>query len=88
VSSIDLNSPPPGHEFNVSVERVETDGERYVRLFKDVVQFVMALVFVSLIVRLCFHTLDSADSSPDAKRYAQSLLSAATGGLIGYLIKK
>lgn len=50
MSSIDLNSPPPGHEFNVSVERVETDGERYVRLFKDVVQFVMALVFVSLIV--------------------------------------
>jgi hypothetical protein len=57
-------------------------------LFKDVVQFVMALVFVSLIVRLCFHTPDSADSSPDAKRCAQSVLSAATGGLIGYLIKK
>ncbi len=37
MSSIDLNSPPPGHEFSVSVERVETDGERYVRLFKDVV---------------------------------------------------
>jgi hypothetical protein len=44
MSSIDLNSPPPGHEFSVSVERLETDGERYVRLFKDVVLFVMALV--------------------------------------------
>ncbi|MDD5323496.1 MAG: hypothetical protein PHD43_23405 [Methylococcales bacterium] len=45
MSPIDLNSPPPGREFSVSVERVETDGERYVRLFKDVVLFVMALVF-------------------------------------------
>ena len=70
MSSIDLNSPPPGHEFSVSVERVETNGERYVRLFKDVVLFVTALVFVSLIVWLCFHTLDSADSSPDAQRWA------------------
>jgi len=66
MSSIDLNSPPPGHEFSVSVERVETNGERYVRLFKDVVLFVTALVFVSLIVWLCFHTLDATDSSPDA----------------------
>lgn len=45
MSSIDLNSPPPGHEFSVSVERVKTNDERYVRLFKDVVLFVTALVF-------------------------------------------
>jgi H+/Cl- antiporter ClcA len=88
VSSIDLNSPPPGHEFSVSVERTETDGERWVRLFKDIVLFVVTIVFVSLIGWLCFHTLDSAESSPDAKRWAQSVLSAAAGGLIGYLIKK
>ncbi|MDD5578559.1 MAG: hypothetical protein PHY16_04670 [Methylobacter sp.] len=88
MSSIDLNSPPPGHKFSVSVERTETDGERWVRLFKDIVLFVAALVFVSLIGWLCFHTLDSAESSPDAKRWAQSVLSAVAGGLIGYLIKK
>lgn len=88
MSSIDLNSPPPGHEFSVSVERVETDGERYFACLSDVVLFVMALVFLSLIVWLCFHTLDSAESSPDAKRWAQSVLSTTAGGLIGYLIKK
>jgi hypothetical protein len=88
MSSIDINSPPPGHEFNVSVECVETNGKGYVRLFKDVVLFVTTLVFVSLIVWLCFHTLDSDDSSPDAKRRAQRVLCAAAGGLIGYLIKK
>jgi hypothetical protein len=57
-------------------------------LFKGRRAIVMTLVFVSLIVWLCFHTLDAADSSPDAKRWAQSVLSAAAGGLIGYLIKK
>jgi hypothetical protein len=88
VSSIDLNSPPPGHKFNISVERDETDGERKVRLFKDVALFVVALIFVSIIVWYCFHTLILADASPDAKRWAQSVLSAAVGGLSGYLIKK
>jgi len=43
---------------------------------------------MALIVWLRFHTLDSADSSPDVKRLAQSVLSAAAGGLIGCLIKK
>jgi hypothetical protein len=68
MSSIDLNSPPPGHEFSVSVERVETNGERYVRLFKDVVLFVTALVFVSLIVWLCFHTLDAGSTRRQMQR--------------------
>ena len=36
MSSIDLNSPPPNHKFSVSIDREETEGERRVRLFKDV----------------------------------------------------
>lgn len=88
MSSIDLNSPPPGHKFNISVERDETDGERKVHLFKDVALFMAGLIFVSIIVWYCFQTLISADASPDARRWAQSVLSAAAGGLSGYLIKK
>jgi len=88
VSSIDLNSPPPGHKFSISVERVETEGERKVRLFKDVLLFIVALIFVAIIAWHCFQTLLSTDASPDAKRWAQSVLSAAAGGLSGYLIKK
>ncbi|CAG7857557.1 hypothetical protein MCAMS1_02426 [biofilm metagenome] len=88
MSSIDLNSPPPGHKFNISVEPDETDGERKVRLFKDVALFVVAIIFVSLIVGYCFLTLVSADASPDSKRWAQSVLSASAGGILGYLIKK
>lgn len=88
MSSIDLNSPPPGHKFNISVERDETEGERKVRLFKDVVLFVVAIIFMLIVVGYCFHTLVSAKTSPDAKRWAQSVLSALVGGLSGYLIKK
>ena len=88
MSSIDLNSPPPWHEFGISVERLETEGERKVRLFKDVVLFVVAIIFMLIIVENCFHTLVSAETSPDAKRWAQSVLSALVGGLSGYLIKK
>lgn len=88
MSTIDLNSPPPNHKFNVSVEREETEAERRVRLFKDVALFVVALLFVSVVVWLCFSTLTNAAASPDEKKWAMSVLSAATGGIIGYLVRK
>jgi hypothetical protein len=88
LSTIDLNKPPPNHKFNVSVEREETDGERKVRLFKDVALFVVALLFVSLVVWLCYSTLTSTSASADEKKWAMSVLSAAAGGIIGYLVRK
>lgn len=88
MSTIDLNSPPPNHKFKVSVEREETEAERKVRLFKDVALFVVALVFVSILVWFCFSTLTSASASPDEKKWAMSVLSAAAGGIIGYLVRK
>ena len=88
MSTIDLNAPPPNHKFNVSVEPEETDGERKVRLFKDVALFIVALVFVSLVVWLCFSTLTSSSATADEKKWAMSVLSAATGGIIGYLVRK
>lgn len=88
MSHIDLNQPPPNHTFSVSVNREETDGERQVRLFKDVALFVVALGFVIMIVGLRYSTLASAMASAEEKKWAMSVLSAATGGLIGYLIRK
>ncbi len=88
MSRIDLNQPPPNHTFSVSVNREETDGERQVRLFKDVALFVVALGFVIMIVGLCYATLESSEASAEEKKWAMSVLSAATGGLIGYLIRK
>ncbi len=88
MSTIDLNKPPPNHKFNVSVEREETDGERKVRLFKDLALFIVALLFVSLVVWLCYSTLTSPSASADEKKWAMSVLSAAAGGIIGYLVRK
>jgi hypothetical protein len=88
VSIIDLNTPPPNHKYSVSVEREETAAERRVRLFKDVVLFVVAVGFVILIVWLCFSTLQDNNSSTDATKWAMSVLSAAAGGLVGYLVRK
>ena len=88
MSTIDLNSPPPNHKFSVSIDREETDGERNVRLFKDVVLFLVAIAFVALIVWLCYATLISAAASAEEKKWAMSVLSAATGGIVGYLVRR
>jgi hypothetical protein len=88
VSTIDLNSPPPNHKYSVSVECEETAGERRIRLFKDVALFVVAVGFVVMIVSLCYSTLSSSAASAEEKKWAMSVLSAATGGVIGYLVRK
>lgn len=88
MSTIDLNSPPPNHKYSVSVEREETAVERRVRLFKDVALFMVAIGFVILIVVLCYSTLSSGSATPEEKKWAMSVLSAATGGIIGYLVRK
>lgn len=88
MSHIDLNNPPPNHTFSISVDREETGAERGVRLFKDIALFVAALGFVILIAYLCYSTLVSAAASAEEKKWAMSILSAATGGLIGYLVRK
>jgi len=88
VSTIDLNSPPPNHKYSVSVEREETTGERNVRLFKEVALFMVAIAFVTLVAWLCYSTLSSSAASAEEKKWAMSVLSAATGGIIGYLVRK
>ncbi|MBF4989219.1 hypothetical protein [Methylophilus sp. 14] len=88
MSKIDLNTPPPNHQYKVSVEREESIPERNVRLFKDVVLFLMAIVFVGLLVWFCFYTLISKSADAEAQKWAMSILSAAAGGMVGYLVRK
>ena len=88
MSTIDLNNPPPNHRYSVSIEREETVADRHVRLGKDIALFALALGFVVLMVSLCYVTLISPSASSEEKKWAMSVLSAATGGIIGYLIRK
>ena len=87
-NSIDLNSPPPNHNYNIKVDPKETDGDRAVRLFKDVALFFVAIGFVILLAVLCYGTLTSSTTTPEEKKWAMSILSGAAGGIIGYLIRK
>ncbi len=88
MSQLDFSAPPPNHKFNISVEREETRPEQAVRLFKDVALFCVALGFVLLMVVLCYRTLSSTNASAEEKKWAMSVLSAATGGILGYLIRR
>ena len=88
MSTIDLDSPPPNHKFSVSVEREETGAERAVRLGKDVALFATALGLIIIVAWMCVDTIRSSTTSADEKKWAMSILSAVTAGLIGYLIKK
>jgi hypothetical protein len=42
LSVVDFSKAPDGHEFDISIEKSETDGERAVRLGKEVALFVAA----------------------------------------------
>jgi hypothetical protein len=88
VSVIDLNNPPPNYRYKVSVDRNETPAERGVRLVKDLVVFLLAVLFVVAINWLCYNAITSPTASGEEKKWAMSILSASAGGLVGYLVRK
>ena len=85
---VDFQNPPAEHNYKFSLEPKEPLADRNVRLFKDVVVFLLAVGCVLLIVWLWVTTVVSASAQPEEKKWAMSILSAAAGGLIGYLIRK
>ena len=87
MSIIDLNNPPHDHQFSLSVKPEETNGERSVRLVKDLGLFFFAMALVAVIMWICVDTLQSP-ASADEKKWAMSILTSAAGGIIGYLIRK
>jgi hypothetical protein len=88
VSTLDLNSPPPGHKYSVAIDPEETPWERALRLFKDVALFLFAIAVVATILLVCYHTVTSTTAAADEKKWAMSVLSAAAGGILGYLVRK
>jgi hypothetical protein len=88
VSQIDLNNPPPNHNYKVAVERDESDGERRVRLTKDLALFFSALAIVGIVVWLATTTVLSPQASAEDRKWAMSILTAVAGGLVGYLVRK
>jgi hypothetical protein len=85
---LDIGKPAPGHEINVTIQREEAKSERNVRLFKELTLFLAGIGFVALIIWICVNTLSSPGASAEEKKWAMSIISAAAGGIIGYLVRK
>lgn len=88
MNQLDLNAPPRDHTLSIAINRDEFPSERKVRLFKDVALFVSTLGLVALVVSVCFHTLHNVSAGAEEKKWAMSILSACTGGMVGYLVKR
>jgi hypothetical protein len=88
VSTIDLDNPPPNHNYRVSVNPEETRGERCVRLAKEVGVLLFAAVFVGSIFLVAINTVTSPSAGADEKKWAMSVLSAGAGGFVGYMVRK
>jgi zona occludens toxin (predicted ATPase) len=86
VSNLDLNSLPP--DLQATLTKKETDGERRVRLFKDVAVFAFALVILMAAFVWSAWAIISAAADADEKHVAQTVLVAIVSGLVGYLLKR
>lgn len=50
--------------------------------------FLAAVGFAVLIGSLCYRTLSSSTATAEEREWAMFVLSATTGGIIGYLVRK
>mgnify|MGYP006188634455 CR=1 FL=1 len=84
--TLDLSAPPQNHTYTVSLCPEEKNGDRLVRLAKEIILVVLAAGFVILIGWLCVETLFSTQATAEEKKWAMSSITAISGGLVGYLI--
>ncbi len=86
MSNIDLNSPPPGHNYSVTVAKDEDTPTKWVRVIKDLLLFLSAL---TVVVILLYHATKGLQSpNPETQKWSMGFISATGGALIGYLVKK
>lgn len=88
-NKLDLNEPADGHKMDVKITPIESVGERRIRMVKDVVVFLLAVIACTSIVIYASYTAAFDGSAAEgAKRWAMSIVSASAGGLLGFLLKK
>lgn len=88
MSQIDLTAPPTGHNYTVSVKPDETRGDAVVRHIREVVVIAIAVGLVCAVGYICVVTVLSETVTPQEKTWAQSTLLGATGGVLGYLLRR
>lgn len=85
---LDLGSIPETHDLNVTITSRPDPANARVRRGKDIALFVFALVLTGAIAVYCFYVVIFEVGSPDQIKWAQSLLAAVVGGLLGYMLPK
>ena len=88
MTTLNFGAPPDNHKFSIAVSPVEPQADRMVRLAKDFIFFLFALGLVGTVLWLSVRTTLDAGASADEKKWAMSVLSAAAGGVIGWLVKR
>jgi hypothetical protein len=86
-SDINVNNPYPNHNFQFKLQPNEHYADKFVRLLKDLLLFVVAIGFVSLVILICYDTLTSPSTGSEEKKWAMAIISGAASGVIGYLLK-
>jgi hypothetical protein len=84
LSTLDFGDLPAGHRYTVKLDPEEADGERRVRLANDMLVFLLAVGSVIVIAAICVMTVLNPAAGQEEKKWAMSIRSAATGGLVGY----
>jgi hypothetical protein len=88
VSEIDLNNPPTGHKWKVSLDGAETIAERNVRLGKEIAIFGFALGLAVTFVVLAVNIVVDPNASADDKKWAFAAFTSIGSGVLGYLLKR
>jgi len=85
---LDLGSIPEAYDFNATINSRPDPADARVERGKDVALFVVTLVLVSALASYCLYVVILEVGSADQIKWAQSLLAAVAGGLLGYLLPK
>ena len=85
---LDLNDLAKRHNLKLEVAPAEESGDAKLRRWKDAVLFSVAVLLVLVISGICFWIVIAQGVSGDDKKWATSVLTLITGGIIGYLTGK
>jgi len=86
LSNLDLTNLPP--DLQATLSKKETEGERWVRLTKDLAVFIFALLVLFAAFVWSGWVMVQPAAPADDKHTAQTIIIALVSGLLGYLIKR
>ncbi len=61
------------------------EGDAFIERIKDLVRFVVVILFILALAGFCIYMLVDAGFSEDDKKWAQTILSAILAGFLGYV---